>query len=136
MKSLITSVPWSPILRSSPPVAFLLLLLARRCRQQRAFAGDGAGDIGAGACQRLHGLGLGAARSGHDQQPQRIAGQALGCRGGNRGGGGVEVVFRAEPFFENRVNLGQAFPRRRICCAPCAAGSAELVVVIVVIVVV
>ena len=27
MKSLITSVPWSPILRSRPPVAFLLRCL-------------------------------------------------------------------------------------------------------------
>ena len=94
-------------------MAFLMPLLARRGREQRAFAGDRAGDIGAGTGQRLHGLGLGAARPGHDQQPQRIAGQALRCRGGNRGGGGVEVVFRAEPFFENAVHVRQGPPRIR-----------------------
>ena len=91
----------------------LLPLLARRGREQCAFAGDGAGDMGTGAGQRLHGLGLGTAGACHDQQPQRIAGQALGCRGGNRGGGGVEVVFCAEPFLEDRVNLGEGLPGRR-----------------------
>jgi hypothetical protein len=57
-------------------------LAALRGRQQRPFGRDRAGDVRAGAGQRLHGFGFGVAGPGNDQQPERIAGQLIGSRRG------------------------------------------------------
>ena len=61
----------------------------------------------AGAGERLHGFGLGGARSRNHQQPERIAAQGMGrgCR--QHGVERVDVVAVAKPFAEYRVDLGQ-----------------------------